>query len=50
MPWENEVPPPHTREARESGEAQTPLGSHMAHLEQLCKLHAKLGEEQQLLQ
>jgi hypothetical protein len=37
-------------EARELGEAQTPLGSHMAHLEQPCELHAKLGEEHQWLQ
>jgi hypothetical protein len=27
--------------------AQTPLGSHVAHLEQLWELHDKLGEEQQ---
>jgi hypothetical protein len=26
------------------------MGSHIAHLEQLCELHAKLGEEQERLQ
>lgn len=44
------MPPPYAREAREPSEAQTPPGSHMAHLEQLRELHAKLREEQQCLQ
>jgi hypothetical protein len=42
--------PPHVAEPREQGVAQTFDGSHIAHLEQLHKLHAKLGEEQQRLQ
>lgn len=50
MPWEDDEPPPRIREAREPGGAQTPPGSHVAHLEQLQELHAKLGEEQQRLQ
>lgn len=50
MLWEDDEPPPRIREAREAGRAQTPPGSHVAHLKQLRELHAKLGEEQQRLQ
>jgi hypothetical protein len=50
MPRENDVPPPPAGEAGEPGGVQTPLESHMVHLEQLCEVHAKLGEEQQRLQ
>lgn len=44
------APTPHTREPREKGAAQTPTGSHIAHLEQLREINAKLEEEQQQLQ
>jgi hypothetical protein len=43
------APPPHARDPREQGAAQTPAGSHIAYLGQLRELHAKLGEEQQQL-
>jgi hypothetical protein len=45
MPQEGDQPPPHNPDG-----AQTPLGSHEAHLKQLQQLHDKLGEEQQRLQ
>jgi hypothetical protein len=45
MPREDDQPPPHNPDG-----AQTPPGSHVAHLEQLRELHNKLGEEQQCLQ
>jgi hypothetical protein len=42
---------PHVlRKMGEPGGAQTPPGSHMAHLKQLRELHDRLGEEQQWLQ
>jgi hypothetical protein len=50
MPHEGDQPPPHVQEAVEPGGAQTPPGSHLAHLEQLQELHDKLEEEQQRLQ
>jgi uncharacterized protein YhaN len=45
MPQEGDQPPPHNPDG-----AQTPLGSHEAHLRQLRQLHDKLEEEQQRLQ
>jgi hypothetical protein len=45
MPREGDQPPPCNPDG-----AQTPPGSHEAHLEQLRELHNKLGEEQQCLQ
>lgn len=50
MPHEGDQPPPHVQEAVELGGAQTPPGSHLAHLEQLQELHNKLGGEQKPLQ
>jgi hypothetical protein len=46
MPREANTPAlaPHARDPREQGVAQTPMGSHITHLKQLCELHAKLGE------
>jgi hypothetical protein len=46
MPWEDNAPAPPLH----AGVAQTPAGSHIAHLEQLRELHTKIGEEQQRLQ
>jgi hypothetical protein len=45
MPREGDQPPP-----RDPDGAQTRLGSHVAHHEQLRELHNKLGEEKQRLQ
>lgn len=50
MPQENDMPPPYIGESRELSEAQTPSGSHVAHLEKLCEVQAKHIEEEQRLQ
>jgi hypothetical protein len=50
MPREGDRPPPRVQEVVEPSGAQTPPGSHVAHLEQLRELHNKLREEQQRLQ